>query len=318
MSSRPYGYGSYRGRSGTSALLKGIIVVLAVILILAVAAFFFLQRYMVYSDDGTSYLDLPFLREEAPAPSLPPVVTPSQAPAPTPEPDPTPTPRPERILPVALPPEALYDGTAAELVTEGGGTAALFDMKNADGKLAWVSGQDLAIAAKASAADSDLNRSMKAEAGRDGVYRIARLSCFRDDLLFLTDTTLAIMTKSGYRWLDSDRMHWVWPADERVQAYLTGLCLELSELGFDEILLDNAGYPTMGTLRYIDYGTDDLETVISRFYADLADAMEGSGVTLSVVYDPDSAPLSGQSEDAIQAAGMTAVIQEEGGRLVWP
>lgn len=318
MRGKSYGYGSYRGRGGTSAFLKGVIAVLVIVLILAVAAFFFLQRYMVYNDDGTSYLDLPFLREEAPAQPLPPVVTPSAAPLVTPEPQPTPTPRPELILPVSLPEEALYDGTAAELVKEGGGTAALFDMKGDNGTLAWVSDQELAITARASSADTAVNGAMKAEAEDDGLYRIARVSCFRDDLLFNVDTTLAVTTKSGYRWLDSDRLHWVWPGDERVQAYVTELCLELSGLGFDEILLDNAGFPTQGKLSYIDYGDTQFQAVISDFYSHLAASLEGTGVALSVVYDPGTAALSGQSEAGIEAAGMTAVTRNEDGKLVWP
>lgn len=322
MRGKSYGYGSYRGRGGTSAFLKGVIVVLVVILVAAVAAFFFLQRYMVYSDDGTAYLDLPFLREEAPTQSLPPVVTPSAVPIATPEPEPTPTPRPERILPVSLPWEALYDGTAAELVKEGGGTAALFDMKRDSGELGWVSGQALAIAAKVSSADTAVNVAMTAAAESDGVYRIARVSCFKDDLLSNADTTLAVTTNSGYRWTDPEKIHWVSPTSETVRAYLVELCLELSELGFDEILLDNAGYPTQGKLGYIRkgeaYNAEEFETVISGFYADVASALEGTGVVLSVVYDPETTALSGQSEAGIGGAGALAVTRDEAGKLIWP
>lgn len=317
-----YGYGSYRGRSGASAVLKAIIAVLAVILVLAVAAFFYLQRYMVYSDDGTARLELPFLRKEEPEPSLPPVVTGRPEPTPTPESSPEPSARPERILPVELPREALYDGSAAELVTEGGGTAALFDMKGDTGELAWVSDEPLAIAARVSGDDPAVNVATKAAAGEDGVYRIARVSCFKDDHLSDADTSLAILTNSGYRWTDSEKVHWVSPTSPTVQAYLASLCRELAGLGFDEILLDNAGYPTKGKLGYIKkgeaYDAEQFESVISSFYREVADALEGTGVVLSVVYDGESTALSGQSEEAIRAAGAMAVTRNEDGTLVWP
>lgn len=321
-----YGYGSYRGRGGASTVLKVIIAVLAVILVLAVAAFFYLQRYMVYSDDGTARLELPFLRREEPSPSLPPVVTgqpePSSSPEPSPEHTPEPSARPERILPVELPPEALYDGTAAELVTEGGGTAALFDMKGDTGELAWVSGEPLAIAAKVSGGDPAVNVAAKAAAGEDGVYRIARVSCFKDNLLSNADTSLAILTNSGYRWTDPEKVRWVSPTNPTVRSYLTGLCRELAGLGFDEILLDNAGYPTRGKLGYIKkgeaYDAEQFQSVISGFYREVADALEGTGVALSVVYDGESAALSGQSEKGIRAAGAAAVTRNADGALTWP
>ena len=322
MKRSSYGYGSYRGRSGTSAVLKGIIVVLAIILVLAVAAFFYLQRYMVYSDDGTARLELPFLRREEPAASLPPVVTQVPEPTPTPEPSPEPSLRPERILPVSLPREALYDGSAAELVTGGGGTAALFDMKGDSGELLWVSDEPLAIAARSSAGDPALNVAVRAAAGEDGVYRIARVSCFKDDRLSDADTSLAILTNSGYRWTDSEKVHWVSPTNPTVRAYLVNLCRELAGLGFDEILLDNAGYPTRGKLGYIKkgeaYDAEAFESVISGFYREVADTLEGTGVVLSVVYDGETAASSGQSEEGIRAAGALAVTRNEDGVLTWP
>ncbi len=44
--------------------------------------------------------------------------------------------------------------------------------------------------------------------------------------------------RSGQTWLD--------PTQETVQAYLIGLCRELADLGFDEILLTHCAYPTQG------------------------------------------------------------------------
>lgn len=53
------GYVGYRGRSGGS--VKKWLVLLLTLVLLASAAFLFVQRYRVYREDGTSYLELPYL-----------------------------------------------------------------------------------------------------------------------------------------------------------------------------------------------------------------------------------------------------------------
>lgn len=317
MKQKAYGYGNYRGRNRGSLVLKILIGVLLVVLLAALGFFFLFERYMVYDDSGRARLELPFFgrkegeREGTEDPvELPPVVTK--------EPD---LKEPEIILPVTLPIEALYDGTATEMVTAGGGTAALFDMKPASGMLEWVSDLELSISARASLDDPDRNTAMQAAAEKENVYRIARVSCFRDDRLAMDNSQLALYTASGYRWLDMGKMRWVIPTSPVVQEYLVGLCKELAELGFDEILLENAGYPTKGQLNYIKkdegYNAGNFESVVTGFYETLTEALKESGVALAVVYDPDTTALSGQSEKAIRKLGMTPVILDEGGNLRW-
>jgi len=312
-------YGSYRGRTGAADVLKVIAVLLVILLVLSLGAFFFLQRYLVYSDDGSVRLELPFFQEKIPEEEevpLPPVETPE------PEVEIVAPAEPVRIVPVSLSRAALYDGTAAELVTEGGGTAALFDMKGDTGELGWVSDQPLAIAAKVTADDPAVNVAMRAAAEEDGVYRIAQVFCFKDNLLSNADTNMAILTNSGYRWTDPEKVRWVSPTSEKVQDYLVALCVELASLGFDEILLEHAGYPTEGNLHYIKkgeaYNAAEFSSVISGFYAKAASALEGTDTVLSIVYDAETAALSGQTEAGITAAGARIVTRDSDGNYHWP
>ena len=318
MRRNAYGYGSYRGRGGASGVLKVIAVVLAVILILAVAAFFYLQRYLVYTDDGQVRLEVPFLSKEDPEPGDTPLPVVSA----TPSPEPTPRVVEEALRPVALGREALYDGTAAESVMAAGGNAALFDMKGDQGDLGWVSEQELAVTIKVFEDDPAVNVAMKDAAGDDSTYRIARVSCFKDQALPDWSKEYAILTNSGYRWTDPEKVRWTSPANADVRDYLTGLCAELAGLGFDEILLDNAGYPDRGHLEYIKrgeaYDPEALETVISGFYAQVAQALEDTGVRLAVVWDPEPSALTGQTQAGIEAAGAVPVILDENGAYLWP
>lgn len=270
-----YGYGSYRGRGGAQAFLKGLAIVLAVVLVLLIAGYFFLQQFAVVTDSGIRY-DIPFLRGKTPvstpSPPLvvetPPVVTVS----PTPEPEPV----EEPLHAVGLPRTALYDGTAQAQVEAAGGNAALFDMKADDGTLGYLSELQLAKDLRASDSNPAINAAIQTLTGSE-LYTVARVSCFKDNTAPYQDNSLAIKTNSGYNWRGPDDLRWTSPANETVRTYLADICVELARLGFDEIVLDNAGYPTQGHLDYIKsgpaYDKAQLSTVVDGFYRQVKEAL---------------------------------------------
>lgn len=304
-----YSYDTYRGRSPFRSVLKWIIALLAVVLILAVAALVWLQQYMVYSSDGGK-LVFPWTEQSTPFPSqtpssAPPLVSPSVVVI---SPD---IPAPEALHAAFLPREALYDGSAEQALLAAGAQAAVFDMKADDGTLAYVSAQALAIQANASSADPAVNAAIQELNRLDGLYTVARVSCFKDNKLSDADWGLSITTNSGYRWSDPDDLRWSSPAHQTVQAYVTAVCVELAALGFDEILLDNAGYPTQGNLAYIKpgaaYDKSQLSTVIGSFYKDVRAALaDYPGVKLSVVTDRSTLE-SGQ--DALSGQTLSALAE---------
>lgn len=301
---KSYGYDSYRGRSRLRSALKVIIVLLLVVLAVLLAAFLFLQRYMVISADGIRF-EPPFFQDEDAPPSsggpsatpLPVVTTPS------PSPSASPVPSQEYLHAVALPREALYDGTAAQLVEQSGGNAALFDMKADDGSLGYVSDLKLAMDIRASASSPDLNDAIRT-LNEGELYTIARVSCFRDNALPYYQNGMALRSNSG-NYKDDERIRWANPGSESVRDYLAGVCVELAQLGFDEILLDNAGYPTRGDLSKIrvgedNYDPDTLEQEVEACYQAIREALEEYDVKLSIVstaqaVSQGSDPLSGQS-----------------------
>ncbi len=305
---RNYGYGSYRGRSRTRKILKGIIAVLVVVLLLLVAAFFLLQRYMVISPEGVRF-ELPFLQGgdgaeggPAAADTPPPVVV-----TPSPTPTPTPTPAREALHAVELPRQALYDGTAAQQTADAGGNAALFDMKGDDGSLGYVSDLKLARDIRVSASDPELNAAIRTLNGGE-LYTIARVSCFRDNTLPYYRNNMALRSKGG-NWRDRGQSRWASPADEDVVDYLASVCAELAELGFNEILLDWAAYPTDGNLKNIvvgaDYTPGSLAEPVEAFYERVADALAPYDVKLSIVSTP-AAVLEGSDGESGQSAAVLA------------
>jgi hypothetical protein len=263
---------------------------LLILLLLAAAAFYYLQQYLTISSDGVR-LELPPVfqsqQTQQPLQDAQPEPTVSLEVEPTSTPEPTPTPTPTPVQPVSLPLEALYDGTAVSQVEAAGGDCALFDMKADSGALSYTSQQALAATAKASSSDPALNAAIRGLNETEGLYTVARVSCFKDDQLPYYDRSLAILTNSGYRWTGTDGLRWVSPTNADVRDYLTGVCVELAQLGFDEILLDNAGYPDAGHLNYIKKGAayDDTQfsAVIDGFYAQVQQALADYPVKLSVV-----------------------------------
>lgn len=277
-------YSSYRGRMTFQNFLRGLIVVLAVILVLALVGYFVLQRYIVYTDNGAR-LDLPFLngeKEPDPSDSVHIVVEEKESPSPSPAES-----QPAETRAVWLPLTALADGTAEEQVSAAGGNAVVFDMKLGDGSLAYHSGQELADQVQANMADEDGSREAAIRAlNESGLYTVARISCFQDDKLYRADRALNILTNSGYLWKDPAGVRWTSPANEEVRAYLAGIAAELAQLGFDEILLDCAGYPVEGELSWIRrgeaYTPGQLDQVIGGFYEEMAQALKPFETKLSI------------------------------------
>lgn len=232
---RPRGYGAYRGR-GRGNGARAVLVVIIVILLLLIFSFFFLNRFLVYTDSGVR-LELPFFQREGEQ-------TPDDGGLVVDSPDPTESVVVESFRPkaVMLPISALADGTARDAVTEAGGTAAVFDMKTDDGMLGYVSGMQEAVNAKTSQSDPMLNAAIAA-GNNDSIYTIARISCFRDQMLSTHRLSFSIIGSSGYRWKDSDGVRWISPSSQGATDYLLGVVEELCVLGFDEILLDNCGFP---------------------------------------------------------------------------
>lgn len=274
-----YGYDSYRGRSKTRSILMGIIILLLIVLILAVAAFFLLQDRVYYGDDGKAHIDLPsfLVRDNDPEPSQAPVVQTPNLVIVTPEPTPEPSQEPV-FSPVALPRSALTDGSAPETVAQAGGSAALFDMKDDEGTLGYVSQLPQAISAGASAAQPGLNEAIASLNDTEGLYTVARVACFRDNLVPKMNNTLALRSPIG-NWRDQEVVRWLSPAVAEARSYVTGVCRELAELGFDEIWLDYAGFPTSadGSLSNLvvgeRYDPETLSQEVERFYQEVTAAL---------------------------------------------
>ena len=181
----------------------------------------------------------------------------------------------------------------------------ILPMKTADGALGYVSALPLAADAGASSGDPDRNEALRALNDTPGLYTVAQVSCLRDSALVREEPGLSLHRVSGSPWLDESRQGGLDPAQPQVQSDLIGLCRELAQLGFDEILLTDCGFPTQGdldSLRAVEEKEETLETFCRQLQGALAD----TPVTLSVMGQRDSVtadPVSGQTTALLATFG---------------
>ena len=300
MRGKRFVYGSYRGRRSTTDVLKTVALILAVLVVLAVAGVWMAQKYIVY-DDGGYHLELPFFQKEGPA-QEPEDFRVAVEPAAS-QPEETPEEGEPLLAAVTVPLSAVEDGSAEALAAQAGANSVLLDMKTDRGQLGFVSQLAMAASAGVNAGQADINRQLQALNSGE-LYTVARLSCFRDHAL-AKDETYAIRTNSGYRWTDPEEVRWSSPASQAVQDYLVALMVELAQLGFDEILLTDCGFPTQGdldSLRAVEEKEETLETFCRQLQGALAD----TPVTLSVMGQRDSVtadPVSGQTTALLATFG---------------
>ncbi|MCB0196905.1 MAG: LysM peptidoglycan-binding domain-containing protein [Anaerolineae bacterium] len=78
-----------------------------------------------------------------------------------------------------------------------------------------------------------------------GIYTVARMVTFKDNLLAKSYPELAIKTEAGSIWQDNNNMAWADPFLREVWDYNIQVSTEAVQFGFDEILFDFLRFPTV-------------------------------------------------------------------------
>lgn len=316
-------FGGYRGRRTVTDILKLIAIILGVLVVLAVAGMLYLQKYLVYTDEGVK-LELPpflqMLRGERPSEepggsaSLPDpgsvsvVVEPDGSQS---EPQ-QPGEKEPASFALALPVSDVVGGTAAAKLEEAGADQLILEVKGQDGKLEWRSEEPVADRSKVNGSQQTTDALRKWNQGE--VYTIARVCCFRDDSAPYFNNALALRRGDG-NWRDELGLRWLSPANERSQNYIAGLCGELAELGFDEIVLEQCSFPIRGEVDRINRGdsynaarfTAELEALLAQVQG----AVEPYGTKLSLRVERDT--LAG----AENLSGVTPQLLEQYAARIW-
>ncbi|HWR58865.1 MAG TPA: putative glycoside hydrolase [Thermodesulfovibrionales bacterium] len=99
----------------------------------------------------------------------------------------------------------------------------------------------------------ELVRSLKEK----GIYTIARIVVFKDNLLALARPDLAVRTTGGEIWHDRERLAWVDPFKKDVWDYNISVAIEAAQSGFDEIQFDYIRFPDAGGVAFSMPSTEE-------------------------------------------------------------
>jgi hypothetical protein len=109
---------------------------------------------------------------------------------------------------------------------------------------------------------SDLMRTLKGK----GIYTIARIVVFKDNLLALARSDWAVKTQSGEIWRDRENLAWVDPFNKEAWDYNINIAIEAAQYGFDEIQFDYVRFPDASAPRFSMPNTEENRVkVISGF-----------------------------------------------------
>jgi hypothetical protein len=183
-----------------------------------------------------------------------------------------PDPLPEGVVEVQLAPfspKALYLSfygigsnvirePALKLIEETELNALVIDVKGDRGMIPYRS--SIALAAEVGAQrtltvrDADeLIKSFKEK----GIYTIARIVVFKDNLLATARPELAVKTPGGDLWRDREQLAWADPFRMEVWEYNIQIAEEAARLGFDEIQFDYVRFPDSHSPRFSKPNTED-------------------------------------------------------------
>ena len=291
----------YRGRRKRLNVLGVVFGALAALILLTVVLFFGLQKYIVFEHDGVR-VALPGAAagEDGPLPND--ETAPEQVNAVLEITDPdysaVPASAGEGLADMAAVFVPAQDvsmsgvGRYMSVMSSYGANALVLEVKPVSGQLVWASSSPTAAA-------YSLNGTLDLEAmvaalrqqDEDGeLYLVAQLSCCIDGLLAERCPSAALRFATGAAYADSEGA-WLDPYSATVGAYLSELCSELAEMGFDELLLKSLSLPI--TEEAIGFSvelssTPTPEAAVCGLAVELTNALEGYDIPVSAILDTTS------------------------------
>ena len=259
-------YRSYRGKTPKWKVLLAVVLVLVIIASLAVMH---LQNYLVYDETGTPHFWLPEKKTES-------VEAPPPADLVVEE-----VPEPEVAAVEYLAAAAVQTGAEAqELLTAAGESdGVILPLKGEEGTVFFRS--QSAVSGAVQAADETAQAIAAVVSRADS--SAARLTCFLDPRATRMDARgMALLNISGYLFYDGSNSCWLDPGKQPAREYLCALASEAAQLGFDELVLANVGYPTAGKLENIRYGETEPEENLKAFLQELTAALEPYSTALTI------------------------------------
>ena len=161
--------------------------------------------------------------------------------------------------------DALTDDFAtvrANINTLPSGTAVMLELKNIWGSFFYTS--SLPDATLSSKLDTKTVDALIQELNSKNLYTIAMIPAFRERYYCLLDSSYASagLAQSGkaYLWSDDESCYWLNPSSTRALNWVISIIQELKSLGFDEVVLSEFRFPNT---NQITFNGDQAESLAS-------------------------------------------------------
>ena len=138
--------------------------------------------------------------------------------------------------------------------------AVVIDIKEIDGR---ISIKDVAGNIAYSKNLPSVEQYLK-EVKKKGMYAIARIVAFRDNVMPRKKTALAVKNSDGSLWQDKNNLTWLNPYKQEVIDYILELAEKTADMGFDEIQFDYIRFPSDGKISNCRYGIEHSSTTASK------------------------------------------------------
>ena len=308
------GYSSYHGRGSPGKIA---LIVVLVLILLGAITYLVVQNYLVYDESGQVHLELPFFKpkdgEDTEQPSDGQAGL-DDADFDRVEPE-FPHVKVSALHGVRLPDDCLWWG-ADYIMTKLAPEDMVLAVKRTTGGITY-------------ATEARPPQGVVVETGRPldclktllaaDRWTVGHIVCFSDNAFAQSRTDCALVRADGGLWYDAAGQAWLDPTDPEVLRYLTALCRECGELGFNEVLLDSFCYPSSGDTAAIANDDGDRAQILTYVAKTLRSSLP-EGVALSVTYRGSGDLTLAQLADLfdriyVPAADYDAVATQLGGQF---
>lgn len=272
---------SYRNKRVLKRTLWIVLGAALLLLALCISRFVYLQRYITYTDDGAK---LDYTQKIQPSESTPEPLDPTEYPF-------------EIVVDTTTPEDANADrrtqfsgyyittnmlakdvSAVRDAIDELDGlTTVMIDVKSVFGYYYYSSEQTGAETADADIAAVD--RLISDLTVRKDLHVIAHVPAFSDPLYAFDHQSDSLAMYSGALWMDDRRCYWLNPNSTAVQGFLSSIAIELSGLGFDEVVFDNFYVPDSDSIAW--NGSISKEDAILNAAENITDNMLGVDIHVS-------------------------------------
>lgn len=115
-----------------------------------------------------------------------------------------------------------------------------------------------------------------------GLYPVARIVALRDDRAARARPDLALKDRKGEVWRGPSGERWLDPTRPEVQRYIAGLALAARAMGFVEVQLDYARFPSEGEVARLPWPNGTKSEAVRSLVAAVQAALAGTGTLLSL------------------------------------